>query len=219
MKRVCFEHNVYLELRSAIQNKSQVRDYQQIVGEHALIMIDMLHAMHKEPVRVADIAHLGGRIKDNSDEWKMLLLGDGVHHTKEWKNVCKNILAVVTNASPGQTISHTLQRANNHIMDYVQVGQAHNQHEFLRAVKEGPGRALGHLCALGVKWKPHVYDDVVSRIQGQWCAYVSSIVSMVHAIRNAKAKRKDMTDETRYSHCARILMCAQSLGREWDEGT
>ena len=106
-------------------------------------------------------------------------------------------------------------------MDHVQIGQVHNQHDFLHKTKQGPGRALGHLCALVGTWKqqPHTTHDVVARIQGQWCAYVSSIASMVHAIRKAKSKRVKMSDEARYGHCARILMCAKSLGQEWDDCT
>lgn len=78
MKKISREHEIYLEHRARVENVTDIRDYQQLVGEHACVMIDMLHAMAQRPMRVTTIAHIGARAEQNVSEWHAMMVGDGI---------------------------------------------------------------------------------------------------------------------------------------------
>lgn len=215
MKRVTREEQIYLEQRAYIEHDSNVRDYQQLIGEHALIMVDMLQAMTSQPVRMSTVARIGARAKQNAEEWKQLISDEGVDHTKEWKTRRVKIGAKVNQRSRDFAM-HVITSANDDLIDYMQAGDLKQVDTFLSRQCTGPGRALGHLCALSARWKKH-YDaqkgqDVAATIQSFWKNYVYSLAACTRAIRG---RRHPPSEQNIYHYCTQVLLAAKTLGHAW----
>lgn len=204
MKKICREQQLYLEHRAQVENTSDIRDYRQLVGEHACVMIDMLRAMAEQPMRASTVGRIGARAERNTKEWHELIRSDGVD------------------------VDHAdklLGKATDELFDFMQSGKPHQEAGFLKRQHKIIGASLGNYCALGGRWRKH-YDaeqhaEVARRIQQHWTRYVQSLLGFTRLVQRAVSQvpQQVVSDEKLYHHGTLVLLHAQALGQAWNDWT
>lgn len=204
MKKITREEEIYLEQRAQVENVTDIRDYRQLVGEHACVMIDMLNAMAKQPIRISSIAHIGARAQQNVSEWHKMIASDVHGHDYDQKS-----------------IHGVLDKATDDLMDFMQAGKPEQERSFLERQHKVIGGTLGHFCALSGRWKKHydkvAHEEVASRIQRRWTRYVRSLLDFTRVVQKATQSRQAVPEGKLYQHGTFVLLHAQALGQAWNE--
>lgn len=206
MKRVSHQQQTYLDERARIHGGARLHDYEQVLGENALVWIDIMMDRYFKTRRSNQ--QYNDIMSHNMERWAYLIDNEGIQHSTQWQTFQADKLPqksvhAYTDALLRKAYTDVFRGITGYYRQVLAIYRLNVR-----------GNSLGRLCGFSGWWH-RPYDaarahDIQNTMKQLWTNYIYALLTLGASVRDG------VSEQQLYHNCTMVILHAKKYGKRWD---